>query len=191
MIKADAPTNTPSFPCIAKLVRVRVVFKWGSVKSQGGREGAWPFTWRRRTMAHAPPRRSLSIFAHLSSGMTDRDTEIWVNPTSAKMQNGMQPPSPIDLLARLGNMRVAYRVDGSKVGLLLLGFEENLSNVQSIPIQCLQGFRPSICFLACKSKISLISLWAQFKTRRDRNLVNVEWELTVKTKMIFISLSLH
>ena len=48
--------------------------------------------------------------------------------------------------------------------------------IQSIPIQRLQGFRPSICFLACKSKISL---WAQFKTRKDGNRVNVEWELTV------------
>ena len=48
--------------------------------------------------------------------------------------------------------------------------------IQSIPIQRLQGFRPSICFLACKSKISL---WAQFRTWRDGNLVNVEWELTV------------
>ena len=40
--------------------------------------------------------RSLSILAHLSSGMTDRDAEIWVNPTSAKMQDGMQPAAPID-----------------------------------------------------------------------------------------------
>ena len=46
-----------------------------------------------------------------------------------------------------------------------------------IPIQRSQGFRSSICFLACKSKISL---WAQFKTLRDGNLVNVEWELTVR-----------
>ena len=66
---------------------------------------------------------------------------------------------------------------------LSIGASESLGNVidyvvLSIPIQRLQGFCPSICFLACKSKISL---WAQFKTRRDGNLVNVEWELTVGT----------
>ena len=53
--------------------------------------------------------------------------------------------------------------------------------MQSIPIQRLQGFRPTICFLACKSKISL---WGQFKTQRDGNLVKVEWELTVRGRVI-------
>ena len=52
----------------------------------------------------------------------------------------------------------------------------NVLGLELIPIQHLQGFHPSNFFLACKSKISL---WAQFKTQRDGNLVNVEWELTV------------
>ena len=47
--------------------------------------------------------------------------------------------------------------------------------LQSIPIQRLQGFCPSVCFLACESKI----LCTQLKTRRVGNLVNVEWESTV------------
>ena len=51
-------------------------------------------------------------------------------------------------------------------------------HIQSIPIQRLQGFRPSVSFLACKSKISLCM---QLKTRRDGNLVNVELEFTIYT----------
>ena len=57
-------------------------------------------------------------------------------------------------------------------------------DVQSIPIQRLQGFRPSVGFFACKSKISLCT---QLKTRRDRNLVNVEWELTVHGAATYLS----
>ena len=60
-------------------------------------------------------------------------------------------------------------------------FKTSARHIQSVPIQRLQGYHPSICFLACKSKISL---WAQFKTRRDGNLVNVEWELTVQFNVI-------
>ena len=62
-------------------------------------------------MAHAPP---LSI--HLGP-FVERDDGSGCGdlgqPTSAKMQDGMQPPSPIDGVSScLGNMRVAYRVDG-------------------------------------------------------------------------------
>ena len=55
-------------------------------------------------------RRRRSIFAHLSGGMTDRDAKIWVNLCQNAGWNAAAA-APIDGVC-LGNMRVAYRVDG-------------------------------------------------------------------------------
>ena len=48
--------------------------------------------------------------------------------------------------------------------------------VQSIPVQRLQGFRPSVFWIAPRVKFSS---YTQGNKWKDENLVNVEWELTV------------
>ena len=51
-----------------------------------------------------------------------------------------------------------------------------LSHIQSIPIQRLQGFCPYVSWVACRVKFCSCT---QKNQRRDGNLVKVEWELTV------------